>query len=65
MMSLPNLRWSVDRNNMKECCHGIIWRAMWIGKYVTGIFHQQFEVKFGLEQMIKDDVMNKFEKICV
>jgi hypothetical protein len=30
---------------------------MWIGKDVTEIFHQKFEVKYGLEQMLKDDVM--------
>jgi hypothetical protein len=30
---------------------------MWIGKYVTGRFHDQFEVLCGLDQMIEDDVM--------
>jgi hypothetical protein len=30
---------------------------MWIGKYVTGSFHDQFEVICGLEEMIGDDVM--------
>jgi hypothetical protein len=31
--------------------------AMWIGKYVTGSFHDQFEVVYGIEQMIVDDNM--------
>jgi hypothetical protein len=30
---------------------------MWIGKDMTGSFHDQFEVLCGLEQMIEDDVM--------
>jgi hypothetical protein len=30
---------------------------MWIGKDVTGSFHDQFEVLCGLEQMIEDVVM--------
>jgi hypothetical protein len=30
---------------------------MWIGKDVTGSFHDQCEVLCELEQMIKDDVM--------
>jgi hypothetical protein len=30
---------------------------MWIGKDVTGRFHDKFEVLFELEQMIEDDVM--------
>jgi hypothetical protein len=30
---------------------------MWIGKDVTGSFHEQFEVLFGLEQITGDDVM--------
>jgi hypothetical protein len=30
---------------------------MWIGKYVTGIFHDQFEELCGLVQMMEDDVM--------
>jgi hypothetical protein len=29
---------------------------MSIGMYVTGSFHDQFEIIFGLEQLIKDDV---------
>jgi hypothetical protein len=29
----------------------------WKGKYVTGSFHDQFEVQFGIEQMMEDDVM--------
>jgi hypothetical protein len=28
---------------------------MWIGKDVTGSFQDQFEVIYGLEQMINDD----------
>jgi hypothetical protein len=30
---------------------------MWIGKYVTGSFREQFEVLGKLEQMIENDVM--------
>jgi hypothetical protein len=30
---------------------------MWIGKDVTGSFHDQFELLCGLDQMIEDDVM--------
>jgi hypothetical protein len=30
---------------------------MWIGMYVTGSFHDQLEVQFGIEQMIENDVM--------
>jgi hypothetical protein len=37
---------------------------MWIGNNVTGIFQDQFDVLNGLEQMIKDNVMTKFEVIC-
>jgi hypothetical protein len=34
---------------------------MWIGKYVRGSFHDQYEVICGLEQMIQDDVLTKFK----
>jgi hypothetical protein len=37
---------------------------MWIGKNVTGIFQDQFEVQCGLEQMIQDDVFTLFEVLC-
>jgi hypothetical protein len=30
---------------------------MWIGKYVTGIFHDQFDVLCELYQVIEDDIM--------
>jgi hypothetical protein len=40
-----------------ECCLEQIYIAMWIGKYVRGIIHNQFEVVCGLEQMIHDDVL--------
>jgi hypothetical protein len=30
---------------------------MWTGKDVTGRFHDQFEVLYGFEKMIEDDVM--------
>jgi hypothetical protein len=30
---------------------------MWIGKHVTGIFHDQHEVLCELEELIKDDLM--------
>jgi hypothetical protein len=30
---------------------------MSIGKYVTVIFHDKFEVLCGLEKMIEDDIM--------
>jgi hypothetical protein len=44
--------------NDKGCCPDHIYRAMWIGKYVKGSFHDQFNELFGLEQTIDDDVMN-------
>jgi hypothetical protein len=31
---------------------------------VTGRFHDKFDVKCGLDKMIKVDVMTKFEVIC-
>jgi hypothetical protein len=34
---------------------------MWIGKDVTGSFHEKFEVLCGLHQMIADDFMTEFE----
>jgi hypothetical protein len=37
---------------------------MWIGKDVTGSFHEQFEELCGLDQMIEDYVMTKFELLC-
>jgi hypothetical protein len=37
---------------------------MWIGKDVTRRFHDKFEVKCRLEQMIEDDVMTYFEVFC-
>jgi hypothetical protein len=39
------------------CCHDKIESAMWIGMDVTGCFHNQFEVLFGLEEMIEDNVI--------
>jgi hypothetical protein len=36
---------------------------MWIGKYLTGSFHDKFEELCGLEQMIEDDVMTLFDVI--
>jgi hypothetical protein len=36
---------------------------MWIGNDVAGSFHVKFEVLCGLEQMIEDDVMTKFEVV--
>jgi hypothetical protein len=41
----------------KGCCLDQIESAMWIGKDVRGSFHDQYEVQFGLEQMIQDDVL--------
>jgi hypothetical protein len=35
--------------DVKECCHDQFWSAMWTGIYVTGSFHDQFEVICGLE----------------
>jgi hypothetical protein len=61
------------------CCLDQIYIAMCIGKNVTGIFHEnfdvlyercdrklndKFEVIFGLVQMIEGDVMIKIEVIC-
>jgi hypothetical protein len=40
-----------------ECGLDQIYIAMWIGKNVRGIFHDKFEVVYGLEQMIHDDVL--------
>jgi hypothetical protein len=37
---------------------------MWIGKYVTGSFHDKFEVLFGLDLMMEDDVLKKFQGLC-
>jgi hypothetical protein len=48
---------------VKECCHEINSNGIWILKDVTGIFHDQFEVICGLDQMIDDDVLTKFEVI--
>jgi hypothetical protein len=33
-------------------------------KYVEGKYHDQFEVKLGILQMIDDDVMTRFEVPC-
>jgi hypothetical protein len=30
---------------------------MWIGKYVTGSFHDHFDVKCDLGQVLEDNVM--------
>jgi hypothetical protein len=30
---------------------------MWIGKYMTRSFHDQFEVICGIEHMIQDDAL--------
>jgi hypothetical protein len=43
---------------VKECCNGLNLSAMSIAKYVTGRFHEQFEIICGLEQMKKDDVLS-------
>jgi hypothetical protein len=37
---------------------------MWIGKDVTGSFHDQFEVLCGLDPMKEDDVMTQFVVLC-
>jgi hypothetical protein len=37
---------------------------MWIGKDATGRFYDQFEVLYGFEHMIEDDVMTYFEVPC-
>jgi hypothetical protein len=39
----------VDRRDNKECCHDKVYSVIWIGKYVTGRYHDEFEVLFGLE----------------
>jgi hypothetical protein len=36
---------------------------MWIGKDVTGSFHDTFELLCGLDQMLEEDVMTKYEVI--
>jgi hypothetical protein len=38
-------------------CHDKVYSVMWIGKNVTGSFHDEFEVLFGLEELIQDDVL--------
>jgi hypothetical protein len=38
-------------------CHDQIESAMWIGMYVRGSFHNQFEVLCGLAQIINDNVI--------
>jgi hypothetical protein len=37
---------------------------MWIGKHVTGSFHDQFEVLCGFDPMKGFDVMTLFEVLC-
>jgi hypothetical protein len=37
---------------------------MCIGNDMAGSIHDKFEVICGLEQMIEDDVMTKYEWIC-
>jgi hypothetical protein len=37
---------------------------MWIGKDVRGSFHDIFELLCGLDQMMEEDVMTKYEVIC-
>jgi hypothetical protein len=36
---------------------------MWIGKDVTGSFHDQFELLCGLDQVMDDEVMTKYKVI--
>jgi hypothetical protein len=43
--------------DVKECCLFLILSAMWIGKNLTGSIHDEFEVKFGLNQLTQDDVL--------
>jgi hypothetical protein len=43
--------------DVQKCCHDLIWSAICIGNYVTDMFHDQFEVLFGRDQMIEIDVM--------
>jgi hypothetical protein len=38
--------------------------ALWIGKDVTGCFHDKFEVIFALDRMMEDDVMTKYQVLC-
>jgi hypothetical protein len=35
--------------------------VMWIGKYVTGSFHDQFQELYWFELMLEHDVMTYFE----
>jgi hypothetical protein len=37
---------------------------MWIGNDVTGSCRNTFKEIYGLDQMIEDDVMTKFEVLC-
>jgi hypothetical protein len=58
------MRWSLDLKGCERMmsrpklkCH-VDW------KYVTGSFHDQFELLCGLDQMMEDDVMTKYKVIC-
>jgi hypothetical protein len=41
----------------KGCWHDKMESDLWIGKDVTGSFHDKFQILCGLEQMIEDDAM--------
>jgi hypothetical protein len=49
---------------MNKCSQVLLWSTPWIGYDVTGSFHDKFEVKYVLYQMIKDDVLTKVEVFC-
>jgi hypothetical protein len=52
------------RTNVKVFCIDLIRGALLIGMYVSGSFHDKFEVLCGLDQMCKDAVMTYFEFLC-
>jgi hypothetical protein len=43
--------------DVRDCSHDLNWSAMWTEMYVPWSFYDKFEVIYGLEHVIKDDVM--------
>jgi hypothetical protein len=57
MMSWSNLKCTVIGIGVKECCHDIVWIAIWTENDVSGCLLDQIEVLYGLEKVIEDEVM--------
>jgi hypothetical protein len=64
MLCWPNISSYVDWKWCDSKLSRPYWSAMWIGNYVTGSYHDHFQVLLGLQQMIEDDVMTKFDVLC-